>query len=287
MCSSSTGPDPECLAARIREILGRGVPVGTESLAFIASTLASADPGHLAACLEQADGVEAAPVLALLFFPEQGLQLEVEEQLRGRALTPAQEALLTVRLATPPFFVSFEFPEGGGCLNLEMTPERARQSVGHLRLTRAVPPELNAVIDATLCPADAGRFRVLWRNARCRPAPAASGFIGRLLKGLDLSDPEGWGGLDFILEWLNEIGAETDLFRALAERKRRLAEALERGSRQQAERGRGTLETLISRGVRLVGVDTEQIRRQMAWIDRVCLAAWGRMAEIDIPADPL
>ena len=279
--------DPDRLAVRLRDILARGVTVGAETLGFIASTLPAAGGGDLGQLVAADGGAEVESVLALLFFPDEGVQLELEELLVGQALTPAQAEVLAARLAAPPLSVAFELPGGRSRLQLAMSAERARQFVGHLRLTRAVPPALQEAIAASLSSPEANRWRLLWRNARCRPAPAAVDFLGRLLAAFDVRERPGRGGLEFMLEVLTETGADADIYGRLSERKRRLADALARGRRQQAELARGTMETLIARGGRLVAVDAEEIRRQMAWIDRACRAAFGRSVAIDFPADPL
>ncbi len=287
MFDPPTAPDSGRLAVRIRDILVRGLTVGPDTLGFIESTLPAFRAGDPAPPLEADGGADAESVLALLFFPDEEVQLEIEEFLAGQGLTPGEVDLLVARLTAPPLALFFDFADGGGRLQLELTDARARQWVGHLRLTRAVPPALEGAIASALGPSEANRFRVLWRNARCHATPAAVDFLGRLLYRFDVRERQGRAGLDFMLEFLFETGDEADIYRRLVERKRRLADALARSRRQQAALARGTMETLIARGVRLVAVDAEETRRQMAWIDQACLAAFGRVEAIDFPGDPL
>ncbi len=287
MSDPPSAADPDRLAAWLRAILARGFTVGADTLGFIESALPAAGAGDPGALFAEDAGAEAESVLALLFFPDEAVQLELEELLAGQALTPEQVEVLAARLVAPPIAVVFELPNGRGRLELTLTAARARQWVEHLRLTRAVPRALEAAIAATLSSPDAIRWRLIWRNARCRPTPAAVDFLGRLLSAFDGRERQGRAGLEFLLEFLRETGADADIYRCLAARKRRLADTLVRHRRQQAELARGTMETLIARGGRLVAVDVEETRRQMAWIDRACLVAFGRIEAIDFPADPL
>ncbi len=282
MSEDLSPPAPAHLSARIREILARGVTVGPDVQAFIESTLPIADPGGLAGVLTREAAAEIEPVVALLFYPDEGFQLEIEETLAGRSLTTEEELRLAERLAAPPPQVSFVFPGGRDRLPLEMTPERVRQFLRHLRLSRALPKKLDDTITVVLAPADRNRFRVLWRNGRCPASTAAVGFIGQLLRHASPRDRDGWSRLGFILEFLAEAGDETDIYRRLAARKTLLVNALNRSRRQQAELARGTMETLISRGLRLIALDEKEACRHVAWIDQVCLALYGRMEAIDI-----
>ena len=278
--------DPACLEARIRSILARGVAVGPEALGFIESTLPVARSGGLAAALAEASAAESEPVLALLFFPEESLQREIEEILAGRALSPEDEQQLALRLAEPPLRVMFDVPGAGERLELEMAPERVRGFLAHLRLTRSVPKELEKAITAALAPVERSRFRVLWRNARCAASGEAVRFLGRLLRRTDLREPDGWVCLNVMLEFLAEVEAAADIYRRLAARKAFLLNALNRSRRQRDELVRGNMETLISRGVRLVALDEEQARRHIACIDQACLAVYGRIEAIDIDTVP-
>lgn len=283
--SDGLGPaDLACLEARIRAILARGVAVGPEVLGFIESTLPIVHPGDLATALADASGAESEPVLGLLFFPEEGLQREIEEILEGRALTSASEQRLAATLAGSPPRVLFAFPRGGDRLELEMTPERIRGFLTHLRLTRSVPKDLEDAIAAALAPADRNRFRVLWRNARCAASGETVWFLDQLLRRADLREWDGWTCLGFILEFLAEVEEPADIYRRLAARKALLVSALNRSRRQRAELARGNMETLISRGVRPVALDEEQARRHMACIDQACQTVYGQIEAIDIDA---
>ncbi|MFO7708579.1 MAG: hypothetical protein R6V84_10435 [Desulfobacterales bacterium] len=255
--------------------------VSTDLLGFIESTLSISRAGDLASALADASGAEYESVAALLFFPDEALQLEIEETLAGRALTFEDEQRLALRLAEHPPRVTFDFPGGRGRLRLEMRPERVREFLTHLRLTRPVPKELADAIDA-LAPAARSRFRVLWRNARCPASGATVRVLGRFLPRIELQDRDEWACLGFLLEFLDEAGEGTDTYRRLAMRKALLVSALDRSRRQRAELARGNLETLISRGVRLVVVDEKEARRQVACIDQACLAVYGRIEAIDI-----
>jgi hypothetical protein len=275
-------PDPVRLEARIREILARGVTVGPEAQGFIASTLPVFRPGDLATALAEACTAEIEPVVALLFFPDEGVQLELEESLAGRALSAEAEERLADRLAAFPPRVAFGFPVGGERLELEMTPERSRRFLMHLRLDRALPPGLDDAIAAALPLSDRHRFRVLWRNSRCPATEATVCFLGKLLRRADLRDRNGWACLGFILEFLAEGGDEADFHGRLVARKARLLNALARSRQQRAELARGNMEILISRGMRLVALDEEQARRDVACIDLACQAVYGRIEAIDI-----
>ena len=275
------------LATRIRELLMLGLTLSPEVVGFIESTLPVSRPEELAALLADETAAECEPVISLLFFPEEELQIEIEEILAGRSLTCEDEQQLAERLARPLPQVSFDFPGGSGRLELEMTPARIQQFLTRLRLKRTLPKEVGDAIAAALAPSDGCRFRVFWRNARCPASAETVWFLCRLVHRADLWDRDGWACLAFLLEFLGEAGPATDLYRRLAARKALLLHALNRSQRQRAELARGNPETLMSRGMRLIALDEDETRRHVACIDRACRAVYGRIETIDIDPVPL
>ncbi len=144
----------------------------------------------------------------------------------------------------------------------------------------AMVAHLNNVAEAVGC--QRLRLRVLIRGARFDVLPPRKEFLCTLIERLGLEDEAGWGCFAFALELLAEIGQEADIYAALAERKKLLLKALNHGRRQREHLAAASIEILVSRGQRLTSVDEAASRRQMAFIDRICLAVFGRIAHFEL-----
>lgn len=272
---------PIAIACRIRDILERGLDLSPAVMRFIDTTFSDPSAEELFAILGDESNSERDSLLELLFSPDESVHFEIEELLRRPAaggIDPGQVAELLCR---PALWAGFRMPDGRGWLRVEMTPALARRFVHQLRIDRHIPGPVAAAIDARM--ADRQRLRVLIRAARFDFLPRQIEFLGALIERLELEDEEGWECFAFALELLAEIGLEADIYAALAERKKLLIRALNHGRRQREHLAAANIEMLLSRGQRLTSVDEAATRRQMAFIDRLCLTVFGRIAPVDDP----
>ena len=117
------------------------------------------------------------------------------------------------------------------------------------------------------------------RGARFDFNPSISDFLGRLIERLDWEDPSSWEAFAFALEILAGRDPGADIGKTLVEWKQRLFNALEYGRRQRERAASANFEILMSRGQRLACVDEPAVHRQLASIDRIYLAAFGRIVQ--------
>lgn len=278
MSSASAAAD---IAAALREILARGLDLSAETLRFIDSTFSHPSAAELAAVLADDTAPERDCLLELLFSPDESLQVELEERLgRLRGAPPASEEVIA-SLAAAPLPVAFRFPDGRGALEVSLTAPLARGLVLGLRIDRELPGCIADGIAAHV-PGRCGRhLRVMMRNACFEFTPAAREFLCALIPKLDVHAEGGRESVAFALELLAEHGASENVFEALAARKRWLAKALHHSQRLREQLNQSNVETLLSQGQRLTWVDETRARRQMDFIDRICLAAFGGIVPVD------
>jgi hypothetical protein len=272
------------IARRIRDILERGLDLSPEVMRFIDSTFFNPSADALAAILHDESNSERDSLLELLFTPDESLHLDLEEFLRIPAAGGIDPNQLVEFIWRPPLWTGFRLPDGRGWLRVEMTPALARRFVHQFRIDRPIPGPIAAAIDARLSDRQRLRLRVLIRLARFDVLPPQTEFLCTLIERLGLDDEAGWECFAFALELLAGAGHETDIYTALAERKKLLIKALHHGRRQREHLAAANIEILVSRGQRLTSVDEAATLRQMAFIDRLCLTAFGRIASVDVQA---
>jgi hypothetical protein len=101
--------------------------------------------------------------------------------------------------------------------------------------------------------------------------------MAALLQTADSASPDDLAPIDFALEFLADIRHDADVSQALEHRKRMLVRALQQGRRQDELLEKANVETLLSRGVRFIHIDEAAARLQVAHIDRISLAVYGRV----------
>jgi hypothetical protein len=262
------------VASRIREMLARGMTLSPQVLHFIDSTFFNPTAAELVAVAGDESASEHDPLLELLFAPDEAFQVELEETLAGRGLDADRVAGLLCR---PPLQVRVRFPDARDALGLEMTPPLARHFVSQLRIDRAIPADLSQALASAAGAGERHRAQVLIRNARVQLTPETVAFLRDCLTQVGLGDGQAWECLSCALDVLSDGEDPTDLFQALADRKRWLVKALTRGRKQGELLGQANIETLMSQGARLIDIDEAAARRRIGCIDRICAAVFGRL----------
>ncbi len=283
MPSASAAAD---IAAALRAILTRGLDLSETTVRFIDSTFSHPSAAELAAIIDDDADPERDSLLALLFSPDEPLQIDLESRLsRLQGGTPSAEEVVA-RLAAAQLAVMFRFPDGRGVLEVGLTAQLARRLVHGLGIDRVLPAGVDETIEAAVPGRCGRRLRVMLRNARFDFTPAGSEFICALIPKLDIQDEDGRECFAFALELLAEPGASAEVYTALAARQKWLVRALHQGQRLREQLAQSNFETLLSQGQRLAWVDETLVRRQMGFIDRICIAVFGRLPPVDASGRP-
>lgn len=278
MPSASAAAD---IAADLREILTRGLDLSEATVRFIDSTFSHPSATALAEIIDDDADPERDGLLALLFSPDEPLQIELESRLsRLPGETPSAEDVVA-RLTAAPLPVMFRFPDGRGVLEVPLTAPLAHLLIHGLGINRVLPAGVDEAIEATVPGRSGRRLRVMLRNARFDFTPARCEFLCTLLPRLDLREKDDWACFAFTLDLLAELEASAEVYAALAARKKWLARALHHGQRLREQLAQSNFETLLSQGQRLSWVDEPLIRRQMGFIDRICIIIFGRLTPVD------
>jgi len=272
------------IAAKIREILERGMDLSPETLRFIDGTFSHPSAAELEAILKDDASVERDSLLELLFSPDEALQVELENLLALPHRTSPDAQEVAARLAMTLLPVIFRFPDGRGELQVVLTPQLARRLTSGLRIGRNLPAPAVDVIDVNLSGRARQRLRVMIRNARFDFTPSKTEFLRNLIPRLDVQDDDGRNCFAFALELLAERGEPEDIFAKLVARRKWLTKALHHSQRQREHLAQANVETLLSQGQRLTWVDDAASRRQIGFIDRICLAVFGGIPQVD--SDP-
>ena len=267
----------ERVAAEIIRVLGEGYDLGPEAWHFIQSTFPDNSAAQLAELMTAGEDLEAAPLVELLFFPDEDLQVRLEGMLSSLLLQPQDQAAVVARLAArgPVARITCN-GWGPEAVRFPMPPEAVPLFVGRLKIGHRLAAPIVAAIAQRVAAADGARLRVKLRNARIPFSPAQVAFICELLARLPTGDRDLLEIADFVLALMDELHSDEDIQRELLAKKKFYFQNLQR-ARQMADLIHGrNMETLMLQGVRMPYVDQNDALHKMHLIDRISVALFGR-----------
>ena len=270
------------LAARIADIFSEGLDVPAEVMSFIESTLADPSPEGVAAMLNDPEDSEADTLADLIFFPDEAVQMDLEDHLTAAGFTAADPPAIAAALGNLTRTAQLRFPGGGAAVTVPLYPSAAESFVARLHIDCHPDARLRETIAAGSRSTDGCRYRVRLRNARLAWTPPRVDFLRRFFETFGSDPSDGLPLLDRVLGWLSEIDPDQPVIDGLAKKKREARRVLELAERFERKRRSGNIETLAMQGIRIPHIDTAAVRAEIAAIDRVTLAIYGTIP----PDDP-
>lgn len=274
------------VAEKIIDILHGGLTLNADTLHYIDSTFSNPSIGELEKLLQDESSCETDSLIELLFFPDESVQLPLEEMLGDCQLQKLDEKEIQEMVCSKPFPTRIRFPDGRGTLLLEVTPSNMGPFIRRLNLSRSLNPNLSASIAEYIPATLQTRCRVRLRNTKPITSQSKILFLQAFFEKRSIEGDEFWDYLDFLLSFLGECKDEPDMFQVLMARKRFYFQSLQKAKNLDIQLKKHNVETLLLRGKRVPYVDTADARKKIQMIDRISLAVFGKTEFFDlIPAD--
>lgn len=264
------------LAEAVARLFREGIHLSEAAWHFIDSTFGHPSAEALEALLSDEADPERETLLELIFFPDPGQQAALEAEIVRGGFSDRDEADVLSYLCGQPLEARLVVPSENRVLRVSVPEWAAAAFLRRLRLGRRLDPRLVEGVDRHVPEADRARVRVAMRNARFSQTEKKVRFLENFFREGASPGEDFLGMVDFLMGFLDDIGEEAGIYRALSERKRACFRALRQAVRFEEQLGRHNIETLLLQGVRAPHVDKEEMRRQMAMIDRICRAVFGR-----------
>jgi hypothetical protein len=269
------------LANEIRNILGRGITLNSDVVHFIDSTFSNPTIEALQAILEDDSNCEKDSLIELLFFPDEIMQLGLEDLLERLQLNPSDEIRVLALICRKPLQVSFRLPEDRGSFNLPLSSDVAPGLLNRLHASKHLAPDLRLAIDRHAGENDRNVYKVKLRNARFEQHDSKIRFLCELFQKVKPERHDFGGCLDFSLSLLNEMTDDSDMYQALMAKKRFYLRSLQRAQKMDMQLQKSNLETLLSQGKRIILVDKADARKKLLIIDRISRAVFGKTEYYD------
>ena len=275
--------DEKCnqLADEIRKVLGAGITLGDDVIHYIDSTFSNPTIEELQAILQDDSNCEKDSLMELLFFPDETMQLELEEMLESLQLGKPDEDKVRGALCRQSLQVMIRLPEDRGTIDLVLPHEVAPGFIARLRIAKHLDEKLREVIKRRAGGDAANGYKVKIRNSRFLPAEKKIRFLCDFFEKAATQSYDFNICLDFALSFLDELKEDQDLYQALMAKKRFYLRSLQKAKKLETQLEKSNLETLLSQGQRVILVDKADARKKMLVIDRISRAIFGKTEYIE------
>jgi len=274
------------VAEKIIDILQSGLTLHADTLHYIDSTFSNPSLGELEELLQDQSSCEKDSLIELLFFPDESVQVQLEELLGDTRFHEQDEKDIQQMVCTNPLQTRVRFPDDRGTLVLAVTPFNVAQFIAHLNLLKYMNPKLSASIAEYVPAALQTRCRVRLRNTKPITSQKKILFLQTLFEKLQVDGDDFLDYLDFVLSFLDECKDGLDIFQGLMAKKKFYFLSLQKAKNLDKQLKKHNVETLLLRGKRVSYVDTADARKKIQMIDRISLAVFGKTDFFDLmPAD--
>ncbi len=270
------------LADRIIDILQSGLTMNADTLHYIDSTFSNPSIGELEELLQDESNCETDSLLELLFFPDESVQLQLEDMLEDIQFQKQDEQKIRDMVCNKSFQTRIRFPDDRGTLGMEVTPLNVAQFIAHLNLLRRLNPKLTASVSDYVPVTFQTRCKVKLRNTRPITSQSKILFLQAFFEKLQGDSDDFFDNLDFILSFLDECKDEPEMFQALMAKKRFYFQSLQKAKNLDIQLIKHNVETLLLRGKRVSYVDKADARKKIQMIDRISLAIFGKTEFFDL-----
>ncbi len=208
------------LADRIIDILQSGLTMNADTLHYIDSTFSNPSIGELEELLQDESNCETDSLLELLFFPDESVQLQLEDMLEDIQFQKQDEQKIRDMVCNKSFQTRIRFPDDRGTLGMEVTPLNVARFIAHLNLLRRLNPKLTASVSDYVPVTFQTRCKVKLRNTRPITSQSKILFLQAFFEKLQGDSDDFFDDLDFILSFLDECKDEPEMFQALIAKKK-------------------------------------------------------------------
>ena len=274
------------IADKIIDILRRVLTINADTQHYIDSTFSHPTIEEFEELLQNESSCEVDSLMELLFFPDESVQLQLENLLEDAQLQKHDKEAIQGLVCDPPLETQFRFRDGRGTLNMAVSPASVNSFIERLNLTRSPDPKLRTAITRHVRRTLQTRCQVRLRNAKPITAPHKISFLQSFFEKMKIDEDEFLTYLDFTLSFLGELKAKTDIFRELMVYKKIYFQGLQKAAKLETQLAKHNVETLMLSGTRVAYMDKADARRKIQMIDRISLAIFGKTDFFDmIPAD--
>jgi hypothetical protein len=271
-------PQEKCkvLAGEIKKILSKSIGLSDDVAHYIDSTFSNPTIEELQTILADDSNCEKDSLVELLFFPDESMQIQLEETLERHRPQNEDENKILTYLCRDPLQVTFRFEDDRGAIKLPIPEDVTRQFLVRLKISKHLDPKLIESIRNYGDEKNFNRFKVKIRNSRFTATENKTAFLRKFFETIGARSNDVFECLDFALGFLDEIKKESDIYQALMTKKKFYFISLQKAKKMEARLEKHNIETLMLQGERVILINPADVRNKMRIIDRISRAVFGK-----------
>ena len=273
----------EVIAAEINKILSRGIDLSGDVVHYIDSTFSNPTIEELQTILGDDADCEKDSLMDLLFFPDESMQIQLEETLERFRLEKKEQNKVLISLCRDPLKVTFHFEDDRGRLILQIPEDVIPQFLTRLKMSKHIDKKLIESIRNYGDDENVNRFKVKIRNSQFTPSDEKTGFLCSLFDKIGPRSNDIFDCLEFVLGFLDELKQDGDIYQGLMTKKKFYFINLQKAQKMDARLEKHNIETLMAQGQRVALIDQNDARRKMRIIDRISRAVFGKTEFFEQP----
>ena len=279
---SESGYRCRLLAETICRVLRKGLALNREAIHFIDSTFLTPSIQQLQEMMATADDDEGEILYSLIFYPDENMQVQLEEILEAQNFQKEDEQTVLDHLVESCDNIPVYFPDNRGTLYLTMPEPIACQFISRLNIPKRIDGGLLKEIRQYVPESQRSRVKIKLRNARFKETENRISFLCDYFEKMK----DGGGPcLEVILNLFEEDQDDTDIYETLKKRKQWYFRSIQKAKKYQEMLKKDNMETLMLRGIRIPSIDVADAEEKIRIIDRISRAIYGKTEYFLEPED--
>ena len=269
--------DKKCflLAEKIERIFRDGFVLSDDVTHYIDSTFSNPSINELEEIIYDEHNCERDPLIELIFFPDEPIQIKLEEFLESKDFKKEDEEKVINYILNKKLVTTIHFPENKGSIKFIVPELSALQFVSRLNISRKLNKRLLKAINKFVSDKCRTPVKVRLRNAMTVLSENKIKFLSSFFEKLKVEENYFFKCLDFMLDFFDGIKDDINIQQSLVERKMSLFQNLQKAVKFEELLNKKNMETLISSGVRIPHISKEDAMNNIVIIDTITLAVYG------------
>ena len=264
------------LAEKIERIFRDGFVLSNDIMHYIASTFLNPSINEFEEIIYDEDNCERESLIELIFFPDELVQIKLEELLESKDFKKEDEGKVIHYILNKKLVTTIHFPENKGSIKFVVPELSALQFVSRLNISRKLDKKLLEAINKFISNKYRIPVKIKLRNNRIKLTENKIMFLCSFFEKLKVEENCFFKCIDFILDFFERLEDDSNILQSLGNRKEFYFQNLQKAVRFEELLHKNNIETLISGGVRIPHISKEDAMYNIVTIDTITLAVYGK-----------
>ena len=264
------------LAEKIERIFKDGFVLSNDIMHYIDSTFLNPSINEFEEIIYDEDNCERESLIELIFFPDELVQIKLEELLESKDFKKEDEGKVIHYILNKKLVTTIHFPENKGSIKFVVPELSALQFVSRLNISRKLDKKLLEAINKFISNKYRIPVKIKLRNNRIKLTENKIMFLCSFFEKLKVEENCFFKCIDFILDFFERLEDDSNILQSLGNRKKFYFQNLQKAVRFEELLHKNNIETLISGGVRIPHISKEDAMYNIVTIDTITLAVYGK-----------